>query len=265
MHTSMNKAVVVLVCLMFCVYVAAHPQKPAEKSDSTSQGVVLYERGDTEGAIKTLREAVQKSKADSRAWHYLGLALIRQGKLKEAGEAIDEALALRTMKATLEFRNEAEWRDDRLVSLKTLLDDQIASQSKLLEILTDQEALGKGQLALERYRVRANCVEQQTMLVDGHTVLRKRDLKNERARIVFKPEPIFTDAARQARAGGMVILRAILVADGSVRYIEPIQSARYGLTEASIKAASSIRFKPESFCGKPVSSHVQLEYGFNYF
>lgn len=259
----MSKSVVVIFGLTFCFFVAAFPQQPAEKSDSTSQGMALYESGETEGAIKVLREAVKKSKEDSRAWHYLGLAFFRQGKLKEAREALGKAIDLRVSTIKLEFsRNEGEWRDDRLMTLKTLLGDQIESQSKLLEILADQQALGKGQLALERSRVWVDCVEQNTRVVDGHTVLRKSDLKVERARVLFKREPTCTSAARQANAGGTVVLKAIFAADGSVRYIEPIQTAKYGLTEEAIKAASSIRFRPESICGKPVSSPVQLEYSF---
>ncbi|HEY2971695.1 MAG TPA: energy transducer TonB [Pyrinomonadaceae bacterium] len=262
----MNKSVVVLVvllCLTFCFLVAAYPQQPAEKSDSTSNGISLYERGDTEGEIKVLRAAVKKSKEDSKAWHYLGLALIRQGNLKDAGEALGKATDLRYKTINREFsRNEGEWRDDRLMTLKTLLNDQIESQGKLLGILTDQQALGKGELALERARVRADCMEQNTKLVDGHSVLRKSDMRIEKARVLFKPEPTFTSAARQAKTGGTVVLRAIFMADGSVRYIEPIQSVTYGLTEEAIKAASSIRFRPESICGKPVSSPVQLEYNF---
>jgi protein TonB len=86
----------------------------------------------------------------------------------------------------------------------------------------------------------------------------------ERAKILSRPEPTYTNEARQANASGTVLLKAMLTADGSVRYIEPIRSAQYGLTEQAIKAANSIRFKPESICGKPVNSWVQLEYLFSY-
>lgn len=106
MHSSMNKSVAVIVCLAFCFLIAAYPQDP--QSDSTSQGVALYERGDTEGAIKVLREAVKNSKEDAKAWNYLGLALIRQGKSKEAVQVFGKAIDLRTKAINLEFsRNEA--------------------------------------------------------------------------------------------------------------------------------------------------------------
>jgi tetratricopeptide (TPR) repeat protein len=258
MHSSMNKPLVVIACLTFCFLAAAYPQQPAEKSDSTSQGVALYERGDMEGAIRTLREAVKKSKSDAKAWHYLGLVFFRQGKLKEAREALGKATDLRTSTIKLEFsRNEGEWRDDRLMTLKTLLSDQVESQTKLQEIFTDQQALKKGQLALERSRVVAECVEESSKVVDGHTVLSKSDMKMERVRVLFKPEPAWRD-----NVGGRVILKAIFAADGTVQYIEPILSADRRLTDEAVRAARLIRFRPETYCGKPVSFPVQLEYSF---
>jgi tetratricopeptide (TPR) repeat protein len=257
-------ASVVIVCLTFCFFVVAYPQKPTEQADPTSEGVALYERGDTEGAIKALREALKKSKGDAKAWHYLGLAFVRQGNLKEAREALGKAIDLRASTIKLEFsRNEGEWRDDRLMSLKALLGDQVESQTKLQEILTDQQALGKGQLALERSRVLAHCVEENSKVVDGHTVLSKSDMKMERVRVLFKQEPAYPESARRDNVGGSVILKAIFAADASVQYIEPILSADRRLTEEALMAARLIRFRPETICGKPVSSPIQLEYSFN--
>lgn len=260
----MNKSMVVIVCLAFCFLIGAYAQQPAEKPDSASQGIALYERGDTEGAIKVLREAVKKSKEDSRAWHYLGLAFIRQGNLKQAREALGKAIDLRNRIINLEFSGkDREWRDDQLASFKTLMADQIESQSKVLETFTDKQALETGRLALDRTRVRADCVEQTSKVVDGQTVLRKNDLKIERARVLSKPEPRYPESARRENVGGTVVLKAMFVADASVQFIEQIQSPDNRLTEAAIGAARLIRFKPETICGKSISSPVRLEYSFN--
>jgi TonB family protein len=237
---------------------------PWKSSDSTSQGITLYERGDSEAAIKVLREAVRKSKGDAKAWHYLGLAFVRQGNLKAGRESLGKAIDLRAKPLSQEFyRGDGELRDDQVVKLKDLLRDQIEGQSKLLEILTDKQELEKGQLNLETWKIEADCVEQNTKpAADGHTVLSKNDMRIQKPRILFKAEPAFPEAARQAKASGGVILRAIFAPDGSVRNIEVVQSSGYGMTEEAIKVANLVRFQPASICGKPVNFPIQLEYSF---
>ena len=114
--------------------ITPHPQQQAQiTSDQTSEGVRLYEQGDTDGAIKALREAVLYHRDDARAWHYLGLALIRKGDLNEAREALSEAILFRNMvfNRSLSFGLD-EVRDDQLLLLKTLLHDLIESHSKYL-------------------------------------------------------------------------------------------------------------------------------------
>lgn len=262
----MNKSVIILVYLAFCSLAAVYPQEPVQKSDSTSQGVALYERGDTEDAIKVLREAIKKSKKESRAWHYLGLALIRQGKSKEAGQAFGQAIDLRAKTIDSEFSRIEEWRDDRLLNLKTLLGGQVDSQSKLLEILSEKQALEKGQLELETSKIRAACVDQNSKSgVDGQTLLRKRDLEIQRPKILFKTEPAFPAIAGEANVTANVILKAVFAPDGSIRYIETIRSSGTIFTEEAVKAANLTRFQPASICGKPISFSVQLEYSFTRF
>jgi tetratricopeptide (TPR) repeat protein len=262
----MNKSVAIIVCLVFCFLAAAHPQQPVEKSDPTSEGVALYEQGDTEGAIKSLREATKKSSKDPRAWHYLGLALIRQGKSKEALQAFAKAIDLRTKVIDMEFSRNEEWRGDRLLNLKALLGGQIESQSKLLEILTEKQALEKGQLEVETSKIRAACVEQNSKLgVDGQAVLRKSDLEIQRPKILFKTEPAFPASAREASVSANVTLKAVFAPDRSVRYIETIRSSGDLFTEEAIKAANLTRFQPASICGKPISFSLQLEYSFTRF
>jgi TonB family protein len=64
-------------------------------SDNSAQGVELFRRGATDEAIKSLRAATKKDKTDADAWHYLGLALVKQHKMKDARKAFETALQLR--------------------------------------------------------------------------------------------------------------------------------------------------------------------------
>jgi tetratricopeptide (TPR) repeat protein len=264
MTCSTNKSLLVLVSLL-CFLVAAYSQNSEKLSDATAEGVALYERGDTEGAIKLLSQTVKKSKEDARAWHYLGLAHMRAGNFKAAREVLDKAITVRTKIITEQFfgREDREWRGDQLATFKTLLSDQIETQTRWLKTLDHLDDLAKGQLGLQRSRVQANCVEQSSKIVDGHKHLRWADMNIEKVRILSKPEPQYPGSALRNNVSGNVILRAMFAADRSVRYIEPIRAPDRALLEEAIRVAKLIRFTPQRYCGNAVSSPIQLEYSFN--
>lgn len=263
MTCSINKSLLVLVSLA-CFLVVAYSQSSGQLPESSSEGVALYHRGDTEGAIKQLSRVVKKSKEDARAWHYLGLAHMRAGDFKVARQAFDKAIAARERIITEQFfgHEDREWFGDQVATFKTLLTDQIESQTRWLKTVDHLQDLAKGQLTLQRSRVQANCVEQSSRIVDGHNHLRRADMNIKKVRILSKPEPRYPDSALQNSVRGKVILRAILASDGSVQYIEPISSPDLALLLEGSRVAKLIRFTPQSFCGIPVSTPTQLEYYF---
>jgi Flp pilus assembly protein TadD len=114
-HRSVAILLLITSCSVFWVSsLTANPQQSAASSDLTSQGVDLYTQGDMAGAIKVLQEAVKDREEDSRAWHYLGLALIRQGDLNDAREALDKAIKLRSESFSEEYKRTGdEVRDDQ--------------------------------------------------------------------------------------------------------------------------------------------------------
>ena len=83
--------------------------------------------------------------------------------------------------------------------------------------------------------------------------------------IAFKPEPVYTDDARQNAIAGSVILKAVFTADGAVTNIKVSSGLPYGLEENAIEAAKKIRFIPAMKDGKFVSTWMQLEYNFNFY
>lgn len=100
--------------------------------------------------------------------------------------------------------------------------------------------------------------------VDGERIYTTREL-DERADIVSKPNPIYPPDARRHAVHGVVVLRAILAADETVKHIEVVTGLPYGLTEKAIAAAQQIKFKPGQKDGKPVSAWVGLEYHFDLY
>src|SRR6185369_8437412 len=87
----------------------------------------------------------------------------------------------------------------------------------------------------------------------------------QRARVLFKPEPQYTEAARKNGTTGTVILRVVFSSSGEVTNIQAVQKLGDGLTEKAIAAARQIRFVPATRLGQPVSMYMQLEYNFNLY
>ena len=86
-----------------------------------------------------------------------------------------------------------------------------------------------------------------------------------KARILSKPEPQYTSAARSNQVTGTVVLRALFASDGTVKHIVVIYGLPDGLTWQSVRAAQKMKFVPATLNGQPVSMFVQLEYNFNLF
>ena len=86
-----------------------------------------------------------------------------------------------------------------------------------------------------------------------------------KARVLEKPEPTYTEAARKNQITGTVTLRAIFSSSGAVTNIHAVSGLPDGLTERAIAAAKNIRFVPATKDGHPVSMWMELQYNFNLY
>lgn len=84
-------------------------------------------------------------------------------------------------------------------------------------------------------------------------------------RIISKPRPGYTDAARTNGVTGSVVLKVTLLANGSIGSITPVRRLPHGLTEQAIAAARQIRFEPKKVNGQPVSVVMTFDYGFTIY
>lgn len=87
----------------------------------------------------------------------------------------------------------------------------------------------------------------------------------ERARVIAKPEPQYTEDARRNQITGSVVLRVVFSRTGEVTNIRALNPLPFGLTERAIAAARQIRFRPATKDGRPVNVYMQLEYNFNLY
>lgn len=86
---------------------------------------------------------------------------------------------------------------------------------------------------------------------------------DQKARVLEKPVPLYTEEARKNLVSGTVVLKAVLSSSGQVTNIQVIRSLPNGLTERAIEAAKKLKFVPAVKDGHPVSQHIELQYNFN--
>jgi TonB family protein len=71
--------------------------------------------------------------------------------------------------------------------------------------------------------------------------------------ILFKPDPVYTQEARNLKLEGEVLLQVVFPANGGqVQVVRVARSLGHGLDEAAVRAAQQIRFKPAKRDGQPV-------------
>ncbi len=99
---------------------------------------------------------------------------------------------------------------------------------------------------------------------DYNRIFSGKDVTSK-ARILEKPEPQYTEAARKNQITGTVVIKAIFSSSGQVTNIVAVSKLPDGLTEKAIAAARQIRFVPATKDGRPVSMYMQLEYNFNLY
>lgn len=99
---------------------------------------------------------------------------------------------------------------------------------------------------------------------DYNRIFSGKDVTSK-ARILEKPEPTYTEAARKNQITGTVVIRAVFSSSGQVTNISAVSKLPDGLTEKAIAAARQIRFIPATKDGHPVSMWFQLEYNFNLY
>ena len=72
--------------------------------------------------------------------------------------------------------------------------------------------------------------------------------------ITYKPNPTYTQEARQLRLEGEVLLEVMFGSSGQIHVNRVVRGMGHGLDEAAIAAAAKMRFKPAMRNGQPMDS-----------
>src|ERR1044072_375742 len=204
------------------------------------------------------------------AYYIVGVVQLRSGETQKALENAEGAIkanagyargyllksqALVAVAESSEFSTSAEMRPKWLEMYK----DATESLEKYLTLNHDAKSDAG-------WREQLDALKSTVLLIQetGKTISTSKEV-TERARVIKKPEPQYTESARQHSVNGTVVLRAVFAADGKIKHLSIVRGLPDGLTEQAIAAAREIKFIPARKDGRPVSMWMQLEYNFNLY
>ena len=224
----------------------------------------LVLRNHLDKAVLSANTALNLDPKNIEALYTLGIVDLRRGARLEAISKADTVIALKpdfaaayllksqaflsTGSSTYPFSMPKEERQLRYRNAADALE-------KYIQFETDPRVVEVWKEQLEALKVHAGAGGD---LYTGRQVTTK-------ARLISKPEPVYTERARNEQVVGTIVLRCVFASDATVKYILVIQALPAGLTERAVEAAKKIKFIPATLDGKPVSMLMQLEYNFNLY
>jgi TonB family protein len=100
--------------------------------------------------------------------------------------------------------------------------------------------------------------------VEGKMVFPPGTVKSPRP--ITQPLPPYTAAARKVGIEGLVLLKAVVLEDGSVANMKVLRGLGYGLDESAILTIQDRwRFQPGTVDGKPVAVEANIEISFRLY
>lgn len=84
-------------------------------------------------------------------------------------------------------------------------------------------------------------------------------------RVLYDPDPDYSEEARQARYQGTVVLWVVIGPDGRAREVRVQRALGMGLDEKAVEAVRKWRFQPAMKDGQPVAVQVNVEVNFRLY
>lgn len=214
------------------------------------------------GLIHLRQNAPAKALAEAEATlqlnpNFAGALLL---KVEAAKEAYAAAYSDRAVKYKKLKQNMPELSPEERDAISSLLKEASVTLDKYLALFPASPAAARLREEAETLRFHTDSVSRSS-----EPFVFKHDATTTRAEITSKPEPLYTEQARQLGISGTVRLRMVLSFDGKVRHILVVAGLKGGLTEMAVEAARRIKFTPATKDGRPVSQFVTIEYNFHVY
>jgi TonB family protein len=84
-------------------------------------------------------------------------------------------------------------------------------------------------------------------------------------KVIYKPDPEYSEEARKAKYQGTVVLQMVVGADGRTKNPRVQRGLGMGLDEKALEAVRSWKFEPAEKDGKPVAVLISVEVAFRLF
>ena len=215
-------------------------------------------------AIAIAQRALELGDQSAEAHYAIAEASLRTGAFAKAAEEADTTLKINpSFNLAFITKSFAHLNQQQYPEAAASLERFLASSPNDLDAET-----WRGQLEGLRRRTTptpttkpATDMPAAVSNTDSQRVFNGKDV-TQKARVLSKPEPVYTEAARKAGVTGPVVLRVVFASGGEVTNIHVTRPLGYGLTTQAVKAARLIKFDPAMKDGKPVSMWMQLEYNF---
>jgi TonB family protein len=81
-------------------------------------------------------------------------------------------------------------------------------------------------------------------------------------RLIYAPDPRFSDEARAAGYSGVAVVGCIVDTDGTAKGVHIVRKLGHGLDEKAMQAVARYRFAPGQYHGKPVPVYINIEVNF---
>jgi len=242
--------------------IQARPDLAAPAHAGYAYALVL--RNELDKALISANMALSLEPKNIEALYVLGIVDLRRGARTEAISKADTVIALKP-----DFAAAYLLKSQAFVSSgSAVYAASVPKEERQLRYRYAAEALEK-YLKLEIDQSEAESWKEQLETLKFHggmggDVFTGRDVTTK-VKLLSKPEPAYTQRARNEQIVGTVVLRCVFASDGAVKHILVIQALPSGLTQQSIAAAKKIKFVPATLNGKPVSMWMQLEYNYNLY
>ena len=227
------------------------------------------------------QNALTLDPANATAHYVMGAVYMKEGMYAKALKEAEAALKVRdNFRAALLLKSQALFAvymaetyeiaagtptpstEESRAARRSMLKEAADSLDKFLKLEPNAVDAETWREQLETLRFYAGLKDKSK---DENGIYSAKDMIPTKVRIISKPVPAYTDAARQAGVEGKVVLQAVFAADGKVKYILVIRPLPKGLTENAVNAARKIKFAPAVKDGRPVSMFYRIEYNFDLY
>ena len=208
---------------------------PSFASPYYGMGVLVAMQGKSDAAHQWIQKAIQMDPGNVEFRIDDANILMRMNKDKDAIETLEVALKMAHMP------EETAAVENVLQSMKKFVAERARTQHQNLSIRA--QASQSGSKGATQAGVQAQ----------------------SGPRVIYNPEPEYTEEARQARRGGTCSLSLIVGVDGKPRNIVVTKKVGMGLDEKAIEAVGKWKFEPARRYGRPVMARLNLSLNFKVF